>query len=58
VINVTVSGSAVFYQCQNQGGNTATGQNKVLVGPVTAPTTIPADQIKRETSASRPIRPF
>jgi hypothetical protein len=45
VINVTVSGSAV-YQCQNAGGNTAPGQNRVLVGPVTAPTTIPADQIK------------
>jgi len=45
VINVTVSGSAV-YQCQNNGGQTAAGQNKVLVGPVTAPTTIPADQIK------------
>jgi hypothetical protein len=45
VINVTVRGSAV-YQCQNQGGNTAPGQNRVLVGPVTAPTTIPADQIK------------
>ena len=45
VIEVTVSGSAV-YQCQNQGGNTAAGQNKVLVGPVTAPTTIPGDQIK------------
>jgi hypothetical protein len=45
VINLTASGFAV-YQCQNQGGNTAPGQNKVLVGPVTAPTTIPADQIK------------
>jgi hypothetical protein len=45
VINVTVRGSAV-YQCQNAGGNTAPGQNRVLVGPVTAPTTIPADQIK------------
>jgi hypothetical protein len=45
VINVTVSGSAL-YQCQNNGGSTAPGQNKVLVGPVTAPTTIPADQIK------------
>jgi len=44
-IDVTVSGSAV-YQCQNQGGNTAPGQNRVLVGPVTAPTIIPADQIK------------
>jgi hypothetical protein len=48
VINVTVSGSAV-YQCQNGGGNTAPGQNRVLVGPVTAPTTIPADQIKNGT---------
>jgi len=45
VINVTVSGSAV-YQCQNNGGSTAPGQNRVLIGPVTAPTTIPADQIK------------
>jgi hypothetical protein len=45
VIEVTVSGSAV-YQCQNGGGNTAPGQNKVLVGPVTAPTVIPGDQIK------------
>ena len=45
VIEVKVEGSAV-YQCQNQGGNTAPGQNRVLVGPVTAPTTIPADQIK------------
>lgn len=45
VINTTVSGSAV-YQCQNQGGNTAPGQNRVLVGPVTSPTTIPSDQIK------------
>jgi hypothetical protein len=45
VIRVTVSGSAK-YQCRNQGGNIAPGQNKVLVGPVTAPTTIPADQIK------------
>jgi hypothetical protein len=44
-INVTVSGSAV-YQCSNNGGNTAAGQNKVLVGPVTAPTTIPGSEIK------------
>src|SRR3954468_18094120 len=45
VINTTVSGSAV-YQCQNGGGNTAPGQNRVLVGPVTAPTTIPSGSIK------------
>ncbi|MFX1819047.1 hypothetical protein PV768_04580 [Pseudarthrobacter sp. CC4] len=42
---VTVSGSAV-YQCQNQGGNVAPGQNKVLVGPVTAPKLVPKDAIK------------
>jgi hypothetical protein len=44
-ISTTVSGFAV-YQCQNQGGNTAPGQNRVLVGPVTAPTTIPSGAIK------------
>jgi hypothetical protein len=44
-INTTVSGFAV-YQCQNGGGNTAPGQNRVLVGPVTAPTTIPSGSIK------------
>ncbi len=48
LINLTVSGSAV-YQCQNGGGNVAPGQNRVLVGPVTAPTTIPADQVKNGT---------
>jgi hypothetical protein len=42
---VTVSGFAV-YQCQNQGGNVAPGQNKVLVGPTTAPTFIDSDAIK------------
>jgi hypothetical protein len=44
-INTTVSGFAV-YQCQNAGGNVAPGQNRVLVGPVTAPTTIPSGAIK------------
>jgi hypothetical protein len=44
-LNTTVSGFAV-YQCQNAGGNTAPGQNKVLVGPVTAPTHIPGTEIK------------
>lgn len=48
VIRTTVSGYAV-YQCQNHGGNIAPGQNKVLVGPVTVPTTIPSDQIKNGT---------
>jgi hypothetical protein len=44
-INVTVGGSAV-YQCQNGGGNTAPGQNRVLVGPTTTPTTIGSGAIK------------
>src|SRR3954453_23237379 len=46
-LNITtkVSGSPV-YQCQNQGGNIAPGQNRVLVGPVTIPTTIPSGSIK------------
>jgi hypothetical protein len=44
-ITTTVNGFAV-YQCQNAGGNIAPGQNKVLVGPATAPTTIPGNQIK------------
>lgn len=42
---VTTSGFAV-YECQNQGGNVAPGQNKVLTGPVTAPTFIDSDAIK------------
>jgi len=45
VLQTTVEGFAV-YQCQNQGGNVAPGQNKVLVGPVTAPTVIPGSEIK------------
>jgi hypothetical protein len=44
-VTQTVSGSAV-YQCRNQGGNVAPGQNKVLVGPVTTPVIIPAGAIK------------
>jgi hypothetical protein len=45
LVTTSVSGSAV-YQCQNAGGNTAPGQNKVLVGPATSQTSIPASQIK------------
>ncbi len=45
LIETTVSGFAV-YQCRNQGGNVAPGQNKVLEGPVTTPTLVPADAIK------------
>jgi hypothetical protein len=41
----TVSGEAV-YQCRNQGGNIAPGQNRVLVGPATTPVIFPADAIK------------
>jgi hypothetical protein len=47
-ITVTTEGFAV-YQCQNGGGNTAPGQNRVLVGPVTEPTHIDAGQIKNGT---------
>jgi hypothetical protein len=45
VVESTVSGFAV-YQCQNQGGNIAPGQNKVLEGPQTVPTVIPSSAIK------------
>ncbi|MBT2538245.1 hypothetical protein [Arthrobacter sp. ISL-69] len=42
---VTVSGSAV-YQCQNAGGNTAPGQNKVVIGPAVTATPVNSDAIK------------
>ncbi len=45
VIETTVSGFAV-YQCQNNGGNIAPGQNQVLVGPSITPTLIDSDAIK------------
>jgi hypothetical protein len=44
-VDLSVSGFAL-YQCQNGGGNTAPGQNKVLVGPATSTTSIPASSIK------------
>ena len=44
-ISVTVSGSAL-YQCQNNGGNLSPGQNRVLEGPSTTPTTIPGSAVK------------
>ena len=44
-IETTVSGFAL-YLCQNGGGNTAPGQNRVLEGPVTAPTDIPSSAVK------------
>jgi hypothetical protein len=39
-VHLSVSGFAL-YQCQNGGGNTAPGQNKVLAGPATSDTAIP-----------------
>jgi hypothetical protein len=48
VMTVGASGSAV-YQCQNNGGNIAPGQNRVLIGPSTSKTSIPADQVKNGT---------
>jgi len=44
-LETTVSGFAV-YQCQNGGGNTAPGQNRVQVGPATSPTIIPGNEVK------------
>ncbi len=45
VINVAVSGFAL-YTCENNGGNQAAGQNKVLVGPDVSSTAIPASGLK------------
>ncbi len=44
-VHLAVSGFAL-YQCQNGGGNTAPGQNKVLEGPATSDTAFPASAIK------------
>ncbi len=44
-VHLSVSGFAL-YQCQNGGGNTAPGQNKVLEGPATSDTAFPASAIK------------
>jgi hypothetical protein len=45
LIETTIGGFAL-YVCQNAGGNSAPGQNKVLEGPQTVPTLIPSDSIK------------
>ena len=45
LIESTDSGFVV-YKCQNKGGNTASGQNKLLEGPQTEPTLIPSGAIK------------
>jgi hypothetical protein len=44
-VHLSVSGFAL-YQCQNGGGNIAPGQNRVLEGPATSDTAIPASAIK------------
>jgi hypothetical protein len=44
-IHLSVSGFAL-YQCQNNGGQTAPGQNRVLAGPAESDTAIPASAIK------------
>src|SRR6266496_5647805 len=44
-LDLSASGFAL-YQCQNGGGNTAPGQNKVLAGPATSSTVVPASAIK------------
>lgn len=44
-LHLSVSGFAL-YQCQNGGGNTAPGHNKVLADPATSDTAIPASAIK------------
>jgi hypothetical protein len=44
-LHLSVSGFAL-YQCQNGGGNIAPGQNRVLSGPATSDTAIPASAIK------------
>jgi hypothetical protein len=44
-VHLSVSGFAL-YQCQNGGGNIAPGQNRVLEGPATSDTAIPASEIK------------
>jgi hypothetical protein len=43
--DLSVSGTAL-YQCQNGGGNTAPGQNRVLIGPASSSTSFPASEIK------------
>src|SRR5215467_4159866 len=46
-VNVHLSASGfALYQCQNGGGNIAPGQNRVLVGPATSNTAVPASAIK------------
>lgn len=46
-VNVHLSASGfALYQCQNGGGNIAPGQNRVLAGPATSDTAIPASAIK------------
>lgn len=50
VLDLSTSGFAL-YTCQNNGGNTAPGQNRVLEGPSSSTTTIPANAIKNGRTA-------
>jgi hypothetical protein len=52
VSTTTVEGFAV-YTCQNQGGNQAPGQNKVLEGPDTGTVTLPGGEIKNGRATVR-----
>src|SRR5215213_6900435 len=50
LVETTVAGFAV-YTCENQGGNQAPGQNRVLEGPTTTPVLIPGGSIKNGRAA-------
>src|SRR5215211_8102803 len=52
ISSTTVSGFAV-YTCQNQGGNQAPGQNRVLEGPDAGTVTLPAGEIKNRSEERR-----
>jgi len=45
VLSVVLGGGAV-YNCQNQGGQTAPGQNVVLIGPAVSDVTVPGSEVK------------
>ena len=50
LVETTVAGFAV-YTCENQGGNQAPGQNRVLEGPTTTPVLIPGASVKNGRAA-------
>jgi hypothetical protein len=49
--------ATALYQCQNGGGNTAPGQNKILVGPATSSTSFPASEINNGNLSITTNRP-